>query len=242
MVILALPIVLIFPGICIVALALLFRGLGMSKRQIIFASFAAFGLLSGLMLASSKSSEGLQMVNIIGENLGERIYEFSIDHFGNPHSSNAHYTIPWLLRLPQVRLFTSVVPLSFLGLLAQLVYNRVKKPATVSKKFSAPIMAIILLLCVGISAGVVFGLQSEDERYGTRNPYASPVMRIEFGTPPILDWKVLDGWVIDGVSFATWGDNGLVPKEEDFEAGKDILVSVDIRNPTSEKGMAKVDL
>ncbi|MFA4836491.1 MAG: CARDB domain-containing protein, partial [Dehalococcoidia bacterium] len=42
--------------------------------------------------------------------------------------------------------------------------------------------------------------------------------------------------------FATWGDNGLVPKEEDFEAGKDILVSVDIRNPTSEKGMAKVDL
>jgi hypothetical protein len=55
--------------------------------------------------------------------LAEKIYVVSIDLLGNPISDQAHYTIPWLLRIPQVCVPVSILFWGLLGLAIQVIRN-----------------------------------------------------------------------------------------------------------------------
>ena len=63
-------------------------------------------------------------LNIFPALLGDQIYNLSIRYFGDTISPQAHYTIPWILRIPQVYVITSIVVYGLIGLLVQLAYNR----------------------------------------------------------------------------------------------------------------------
>lgn len=60
--------------------------------------------------------------NIPGELLGERVYDLSIKILGDPHSPQAHFTIPWVLRIPQVFVPISVLFWSIIGLVIQMIH------------------------------------------------------------------------------------------------------------------------
>jgi hypothetical protein len=50
--------------------------------------------------------------------LGDILYIYSIKYLGDPHSSYAHFTVPWIFRIPQVYFLTSVL---FWGLLGGVI-------------------------------------------------------------------------------------------------------------------------
>ncbi|MDO8567242.1 MAG: hypothetical protein Q7R57_00845, partial [Dehalococcoidales bacterium] len=69
----------------------------------------------------------ITLINFPAVILGETIYIESIQHIGDPHSSQAHYTIPWLLRIPQVHVLASMIVWGTLGFLIQFVRNRLRR-------------------------------------------------------------------------------------------------------------------
>ncbi|MFH1651501.1 MAG: hypothetical protein ABID87_05325 [Chloroflexota bacterium] len=54
-------------------------------------------------------TDSLFLFNLPGTLLGDAAYVLSIQLLGDPHSAQAHYTIPWLLRIPQVYVPVSVL-------------------------------------------------------------------------------------------------------------------------------------
>lgn len=61
-------------------------------------------------------SDNVFFPNIPGMLLGDLVYNLSIKYIGDPHSSQAHYTIPWMLRIPQVYVLVSVLFWGVMGL------------------------------------------------------------------------------------------------------------------------------
>ena len=81
-------------------------------RKIIFIfGFIAFGLAVGFLTLwqFNHGSDSQLFLNIPSYFLGDGIYHLSIEYFGNPNSSQAHYTIPWILRVPQVYVLSSIM-------------------------------------------------------------------------------------------------------------------------------------
>lgn len=69
-------------------------------------------------------NEGLGFIlNLPGNLLGEIIYKNSIGYIGDPISPQAHYTIPWILRIPQVFILTSMVFWTGMGILMQVFWG-----------------------------------------------------------------------------------------------------------------------
>jgi hypothetical protein len=80
------------------------------KKIILIACFLLFGIIVGsITLWFDKNTDSLFLLNIPGSLLGQAIYSGSIQLFGDPHSSQAHYTIPWILRIPQVDFLASLL-------------------------------------------------------------------------------------------------------------------------------------
>ncbi len=63
--------------------------------------------------------------NIPGVLLGDAVYEASINSIGNPNSSQAHYTIPFFLRKPEVYLPVSAALWGLIGAACQIVLDSV---------------------------------------------------------------------------------------------------------------------
>ena len=89
------------------------------KRKIIFiVCFLLFGIGVGFVSVwFDDNTDTIFFLNIPGTIIGDGIYSGSIRLFGDPSSSQAHYTIPWLLRIPQVYVLASGL---FWGLLGAL--------------------------------------------------------------------------------------------------------------------------
>jgi hypothetical protein len=66
-------------------------------------------------------------LNIPGTAAGDWVYRFSIEAFGNPHSDQAHYSIPWMMRVPQIHAVVSPILYLLPGIAVQWVYNRVRR-------------------------------------------------------------------------------------------------------------------
>jgi hypothetical protein len=88
----------------------------------IFASFLVYGIVAGLLKVWVPQNDFLNIFNIPGQLLGQEVYKKSILVIGDPHSSDAHHTIPWVLRIPQVFLPVSAGIWSLIGLAAHLAF------------------------------------------------------------------------------------------------------------------------
>jgi hypothetical protein len=62
--------------------------------------------------------------NIFGVWLGDWIYRQAIAWMGNPYSAQAHETIPWIMRVPQVYVSASTGLCAAAGLALQWVFDR----------------------------------------------------------------------------------------------------------------------
>ena len=93
----------------------------MKKKIIYIACFIIFGITVGFVsIWFYNNTDTIFMLNIPGTLLGDGIYYRTIESFGDPYSSQAHYTIPWILRVPQVYVLASGLFWGILGALLSL--------------------------------------------------------------------------------------------------------------------------
>jgi len=111
-------------GLVILGLILTLRVAGISARWRIVLGFLIFGTATGLLVAQQWPQDNIFLYNLYAHFLGYAVYLWAIQHIGNPTASNAHDTIPWLLRIPQVFVIVSVIFWGSLGLLVQFAVNR----------------------------------------------------------------------------------------------------------------------
>lgn len=110
-------------GLIVFGLFFALRRFTLPAKIAILASFLIFGVLAGLISAQLWPQDISVMANFPASLIGDWIYDYSIQYIGDPSSAQAHYTIPWILRIPQAYVLASVLFWGLLGLLVQLVYN-----------------------------------------------------------------------------------------------------------------------
>ena len=94
----------------------------------LIAFFVVYGLIVGFLTVWWwHYSDNLFFPNIPAILLGDRAYSLSIDLLGDPSSAQAHYTIPWILRIPQVYVLASTTFWGFLGIVAQSCLRLAKR-------------------------------------------------------------------------------------------------------------------
>ncbi len=87
-------------------------------KRIIIAGFIVYGTVVGFIAVwFRQNTDTVFLLNIPGTLLGDTIYGLSIRSFGDPYSSQAHYTIPWLFRIPQVYVPVSILLWGLIGTL-----------------------------------------------------------------------------------------------------------------------------
>ena len=91
----------------------------------IFLGFLAYGVVVGLVSVWwwNSGADMPFLLNIPSVLVGDEVYALAIEYLGNPRSSQAHYTIPWLLRVPQIYAIVSVLLWGMVGLICQWVAN-----------------------------------------------------------------------------------------------------------------------
>lgn len=93
----------------------------------IFISFLIYGCLVGFLSCWWRMvSDAIFIFNLPGIMLGDELYNLAISYFGNPNSSQAHYTIPWGWRIPQIYVLTSLIFWGIVGWLSQLIHRKFK--------------------------------------------------------------------------------------------------------------------
>jgi hypothetical protein len=110
-------------GLVILGLVLLLPRLGVPRRIVVVASFLVFGAVSGILTAWAWPIESSIYLNWPGTLLGDRMYTWSIQMLGDAQSAQAHYTIPWPLRIPQVYVIAAVVWCGLAALPLQWAYS-----------------------------------------------------------------------------------------------------------------------
>lgn len=128
MVPLTLPVLVAIYGLVIRGCTVVLRLVGVSAKTRVVLSFMVFGVTAGLLIVWQWPGDMVLVYNFPAAILGDEIYQWSIQLFGDPTSSNAHETIPWFLRIPQVLAIASVVFWGQLGSLVQFAVNRPRRP------------------------------------------------------------------------------------------------------------------
>jgi hypothetical protein len=120
-----LPIVVLFViyGLVLWGLILALRRLGIPSKGRIIIAFLVFAAGMGVWASLAWPLDMLTMINLPASLFGDALYQWSIRYLGDPGSPQAHYTIPWLLRVPQVYVLASIVFWGCLGLVLQLAVN-----------------------------------------------------------------------------------------------------------------------
>ncbi len=113
-------------GIFIIMFNLVLHKIGISKDKRIILSFLIFGITTGILIVYMWPNDVCISINCFTMFIGDKIYWFSILYLGDPNSPHAHYTIPWVLRAPQIYLIVSIAFWSLIGLLIQYIYNKKK--------------------------------------------------------------------------------------------------------------------
>lgn len=222
------------------AFIFLLRALGAAKRRVIFISFSLLGLTLGLLSALSLNYKELMFnLNMPGMILGESIYVFAINHLGDPHSAFAHYTIPWILRIPQLYLLTTAAVWGLAGTVIQLVYNLARKPPAV-KSVATLAVAASLVACLSLSLGALYTTQDSRAKYGPTEPSAVPV--IEISLPPLTPGATRPEPPVTYDNQTTYQVQSLALSRSSVRVGEPIEVSSMITNTGSQEGMAEVGL
>jgi hypothetical protein len=95
-------------GSVIAGLVWLIRRWQATNGHAVFVSFLIFGLVTGILAVLLWPRDSSVLPNVLGVLAGDWVYVQAIERIGDPHSSQAHYTIPWILRVPQVYVITSI--------------------------------------------------------------------------------------------------------------------------------------
>ena len=111
-------------GLVILGLIVVFRRMQVPSKKAILLGFVALGIAIGFFAAWLWPADSSFYFNAFGAFLGDQVYNLSIRYFGDMISPQAHYTIPWILRVPQVYVIASIAVYGLVGLVLQLVYNR----------------------------------------------------------------------------------------------------------------------
>jgi len=92
------------------------------KRVLV--GFLVYGLAVGILSVWWWHLSDMPFLpNLPGVLLGDAVYEGSIDSIGNPNSSQAHYSIPFFLRKPEVYLPVSAALWGLIGAACQIVLD-----------------------------------------------------------------------------------------------------------------------
>lgn len=118
----------------IYGLVFLLRWLKVSAKWAIVIAFLIFGMALGVWVTNRGLQDSTIIFNFPGILAGDEVYQWAIQHLGNPHSFQAHYTIPWVLRTPQVYIWTTLVVWGLFGLAVQVIYNFRQKIASLFRK------------------------------------------------------------------------------------------------------------
>jgi hypothetical protein len=106
------------------------RKLTVSKKWAIGIACMIFAVGAGIAAALKSHVDSSILFNFPAVFLGDFIYRWSIQLLGDPSSFQAHYTIPWIFRGPQVYVLASIIIWGPVGLVIQLIYNRfLNRPA-----------------------------------------------------------------------------------------------------------------
>lgn len=104
----------------------------------IVSGFLIFGVLAGFAVIGLWPNDTSVIVNFPASLIGDWIYQASIQYLGDPSSFQAHYTIPWILRVPQVYVLASLMFWGLIGLLVQLVRNGWMRTASLKYRHHLP--------------------------------------------------------------------------------------------------------
>ena len=110
-------------GLGIFGLIVLLRIVQVSARWRIVLGFLLFATATGFLVVQQWPLDSIFLYNFPAQFLGYEIYYWSIQLIGDPTSANAHDTIPWFLRIPQVFLMVSLIFWGLLGAFIQWVVN-----------------------------------------------------------------------------------------------------------------------
>ncbi len=74
-------------------------------------AFLGYGIVVGLLTLSwlAPGRDAPFPLNLSGQLLGQEAHLWAIGLLGDPASAQAHFTIPWLLRIPQVIVLASAI-------------------------------------------------------------------------------------------------------------------------------------
>jgi len=183
-------------------LALILWVLKVPTGRLIFTTLTLFGIISGLAAFSYGHSDGQAMVNAFGVYFGDELHQYVFDNYADTTRISAGYSILWIFRLPQIVLFTSSIFYALAGLVLQVIYNIVKRPAPV-KKLATIITTLSLVVLLCISTGAIYASQSEGERSGPTEPWAVPIIQVSLPGEPsqeIPDWDYIDTYRVEFLS------------------------------------------
>ncbi len=110
-------------GLVLWGLTSALRKLGVPAKGVIILSFLVFAVAAGVWATQIWPMDIVVMVNLPVVYFGDALYQWSIRYLGEPSSSQAHYSIPWLLRIPQVYVIASIILWGLLGMTIQLIHN-----------------------------------------------------------------------------------------------------------------------
>ena len=97
----------------------------------ILIGFLVYGLIVGVLSTWWQGiSDAIFLLNIPGVILGDGAYLLAIRCLGDPSSPQAHFTIPWILRINQVYVPISIIFWGLIGLVIQWIYNARKRNKT----------------------------------------------------------------------------------------------------------------
>ena len=111
-------------GLVLWGLTSVLHKLGVPAKGAIILSFLVFAVAAGVWATQIWPMDTVVMVNLPAVYFGDALYMWSIRYLGEPSSSQAHYSIPWLLRVPQVYVVASITVWGLLGMTIQLIHNR----------------------------------------------------------------------------------------------------------------------
>ena len=94
------------------------------KNWAVLLSALLFAFFSSSAAALSWPIDSSVYYNVFACLLGDEVYNLAIEILGDPGSAQAHFTIPWMLRVPQVYIPTALGLFGFLGAIGQRLYNQ----------------------------------------------------------------------------------------------------------------------
>ncbi len=109
-------------ALILIGLVVILQRFRASRSYALILGFVLFGLLIGILAATLWPLDTSVYFNPLAVWAGDWLYVHTIGWIGDPYSDQAGYTIPWLVRVPQVYVLVSFVLYGTLGVVIQWLY------------------------------------------------------------------------------------------------------------------------